>query len=423
MPGYLDSPQYQAMMAQILRGPQRGPQYPAEAGLNALADALQGYELRGMRKEGEARDAAVGQTYKDAFAPQVDPKLLAQQIDTQTPGTMENQSGSMVAPTQAQSIAKLLSNPDVANQIGPSIANSLIQSQAQASAPITPYQQQQLARQARLDDPDYKSTVAGRVAGAQANATLPADLEKASATQNFTAQQNQLSRDNQREVAGIRSGSVGSNVQSVQPLGDGTLLKVFRDGHTELTKLDGTPVAGARNDPKALFNQSAATSAGKAAGTAAEALPTTQANFDIINQTLDAFNDPAVKGQAGKALGFGGLLPTIPGVNSDFKSRVDQLQGQTFLQAFNTLRGGGQITEVEGAKATNAIARLQKAQTPDEFYSALREAKATFGTLFNAAKTRGGRGAVVPALQGPAPAAGGGGIDDLVNQYKTKKPQ
>lgn len=411
MQSYLDSPQYQALMAQVLKGSQRGPQYPAEAGINALATALQAYQLKGMTDKGEARDAAVGQTYKDAFAPQVDPKLLAQQMDTQTPATPENQSGSMVQPTQAQSIAKLLSNPDVANQVGPSIANSLIQSQAQANAPITPYQQAEL---------DQRSA-ASKEQGRQFDFQQIDHATEQRQTQTFQAGENEKNRQSRADAAAIRAGGVQSNVQSVQPLGDGTLLKVFRDGHTELTKLDGTPVAGARNDPKALFNQAAAGSAGKAAGTAAEALPTVSANFDVINQTLDAFNDPAVKGQAGKALGFGGLLPTIPGVNSDFKARVGQLQGQTFLQAFNTLRGGGQITEVEGAKATDAIARLQKAQTPDEFYGALRDAKQTFSTLFQAAKTRAGRGAVVPSLQTPA-AAPAGGIDDLVNQYKTKTP-
>ena len=37
------------------------------------------------------------------------------------------------------------------------------------------------------------------------------------------------------------------------------------------------------------------------------------------------------------------------------------------------LRGGGQITQIEGEKATNAIARLQRAQSYDAFREALLE--------------------------------------------------
>lgn len=201
-------------------------------------------------------------------------------------------------------------------------------------------------------------------------------------------------------IAGRSSNTNPGNVQSVQPLNDGTLLIVKRDGTTAHVTMDGQVVTGARFDPTTHFNMGAAGAAGKAAGTAAEAFPTVTANFDLINKTLSGFDDPAVKGQAGKSVGIGSYLPTIPGVNSDFRARQGQLQGQAFLQAFNTLRGGGQITEVEGEKATNAITRLQKAQTPTEFYSALRDAKGIFAQLYESARQRASRGAVVPALQG-----------------------
>ena len=39
----------------------------------------------------------------------------------------------------------------------------------------------------------------------------------------------------------------------------------------------------------------------------------------------------------------------IPGTDTtDFKERFKQIGGQAFLQAFDTLKGGGQITEIEG---------------------------------------------------------------------------
>lgn len=64
----------------------------------------------------------------------------------------------------------------------------------------------------------------------------------------------------------------------------------------------------------------------------------------------------------------------IPGTDAtDFKVVVDQIGGAAFLQAFESLKGGGQITEVEGKKATDAIARLNRSQSDKEFETALKD--------------------------------------------------
>lgn len=64
----------------------------------------------------------------------------------------------------------------------------------------------------------------------------------------------------------------------------------------------------------------------------------------------------------------------LPGTNArDFQVVLDQLGGAAFLQAFESLKGGGQITEVEGNKATAAIARLNRAQSDAEFETALKD--------------------------------------------------
>lgn len=65
------------------------------------------------------------------------------------------------------------------------------------------------------------------------------------------------------------------------------------------------------------------------------------------------------------------FVPGQPGY--DFRAKLEQLKGQTFLQAFNSLRGGGQITEVEGKKATDAIAALDNAQSRAQFVAALKK--------------------------------------------------
>jgi len=58
---------------------------------------------------------------------------------------------------------------------------------------------------------------------------------------------------------------------------------------------------------------------------------------------------------------------------ADAAARLYQIQGKAFLEAFESLKGAGQITEIEGTKATQAIARLDTAQSEAEFRASLLE--------------------------------------------------
>lgn len=70
--------------------------------------------------------------------------------------------------------------------------------------------------------------------------------------------------------------------------------------------------------------------------------------------------------------GLSSKLPIIPGTEQAAADALaQQVQGQTFLQAFNQLRGGGSITETEGNKATQAIGRLGRAQSKADYQAAL----------------------------------------------------
>ena len=79
--------------------------------------------------------------------------------------------------------------------------------------------------------------------------------------------------------------------------------------------------------------------------------------------------------------GFEGVVGAgIPGVRffegtqaADFDALLEQVQGGAFLKAFNDLKGGGQITEKEGEKATEAITRLSRFSSEVEFIRAARE--------------------------------------------------
>jgi hypothetical protein len=81
----------------------------------------------------------------------------------------------------------------------------------------------------------------------------------------------------------------------------------------------------------------------------------------------------------------------IPGTDAaDFTVLRNQLVGKQFLQAFQTLKGGGQITEVEGKKATDAIARMDTAQSEKEFRAAATEFRSVITAGLQRAKKKAG---------------------------------
>ena len=117
----------------------------------------------------------------------------------------------------------------------------------------------------------------------------------------------------------------------------------------------------------------------------------------------------------------------IPGTNAkDFQVVMDQMGGQTFLQAMESLRGTGQITEIEGKKASDAIARLNRAQSDGEFKSALEDFKGVINIgLKNARSTPDAIDVARGKLDGmpaaaPAAAARPTSIDDLLKKYGGK---
>lgn len=126
--------------------------------------------------------------------------------------------------------------------------------------------------------------------------------------------------------------------------------------------------------------------------------------------SIDAIlNDPALP----YATGWLEWTQNIPGTaGKRFGTRANQLKGQAFLQAFESLKGAGQITETEGQKATEAIGRLDTAQAPEDYAQALRELRELL--LLAATTPPGGAEARVtpdPAVDPatPAPATGTAG--------------
>jgi len=89
--------------------------------------------------------------------------------------------------------------------------------------------------------------------------------------------------------------------------------------------------------------------------------PAAEGNADSLLRTLnDVMTHPGFDKTVGNPDILNKPLQMIPqGDRRAFKQKYDQLAGQQFLAAFNQLKGGGSITEVEGAKAEQAIAALK----------------------------------------------------------------
>lgn len=92
----------------------------------------------------------------------------------------------------------------------------------------------------------------------------------------------------------------------------------------------------------------------------------------------------------------------VPGTDAtNFQVLMDQIGGAAFLQAFDSLKGGGQITEVEGKKATDAIARLNRSQSGPEFEQSLKDLREVMAA--GQARLGGAASQQAPAAQSAAP--------------------
>ena len=176
--------------------------------------------------------------------------------------------------------------------------------------------------------------------------------------------------------------------------------------------------------------KAAGTTTGKTQAAAAIALPNAIATSESLLGKIDAMiGTPAVKDKSGKVinagtaphpgftgavgmgrgytLGIPGIEQLIPGTPAaDFKARFDEIMGGAFLEAFETLKGGGAITETEGKKATAAKTRMSLAQSENEFLAAAREYKDIVKTGIERARKKAGQAS-----------SGGVDYDALVNKY------
>ena len=120
-----------------------------------------------------------------------------------------------------------------------------------------------------------------------------------------------------------------------------------------------------------------------------------QAQQELPTALLAASNDKKRinellnhKGLSG-VVGVPNALGMLPGTSeNDFKALLKQVQGGTFLTAAKSLKGTGAMSEIEGAKAEQAVARLQTAQSENAFKEALKDYESSIDNLLEIKKAQ-----------------------------------
>jgi hypothetical protein len=178
------------------------------------------------------------------------------------------------------------------------------------------------------------------------------------------------------QVSGAAGGTPGLFAPTVVRNPDGSFSFVQAGNQPGMqpvvNPLTGSPVG---SDPALQGAIAGARAGGKmTAESDAQALsdlPTVEASAAEMDTLLSELAAHPGKSQA---VGARSMLPVIPGSpTAGFVARLEQVQGKAFLQAYESLKGGGAITEIEGKKAEQAIGRLSRAQSEEDFNQAISD--------------------------------------------------
>jgi hypothetical protein len=152
--------------------------------------------------------------------------------------------------------------------------------------------------------------------------------------------------------------------------------------------------------PKDVSGKEAAEARGKAQGEAQAALPGALADAERTKASIDQLLNHEGLGSIVGPLDQYRPSWSLGESGNDALARYKQLQGQAFLQAYNLLKGGGAITDIEGKKAEAAMARLDRAQSEDTFKSALKDFRDAIESGVNKLKAKAGT-TTAPAASAP----------------------
>lgn len=161
----------------------------------------------------------------------------------------------------------------------------------------------------------------------------------------------------------------------------------------------------------AIETAGGSTSASEAAKNLQDARRNLPKVIQQTQQTLDTIAQLENNPDLGTITGLSGKFDPrnyMPGTGAQGAKALDaQLHGQAFLAAFESLKGGGQITEVEGQKATDALARLNRAQSEKDYRAALADYRSVIEAGLKRAIQQAG--AAPQETSGPRPGATEGG--------------
>ena len=188
-----------------------------------------------------------------------------------------------------------------------------------------------------------------------------------------------------RELLGIRGQSGGGNGGATGYLINQYMESTGADFPTALYAVqtglrqglqmnDGqiSPIQGVANSRGLIKkNEKIGTDVGEQTANAITDLPTIISNAQTASETIK--NLSASEG-LDRNLGMMSYFPNVAGSKaSDAANLMEQLQGKTFLEAYQTLKGAGQITNIEGEKASQAIAALKTSQSPESYRKNLQD--------------------------------------------------
>ena len=152
------------------------------------------------------------------------------------------------------------------------------------------------------------------------------------------------------------------------PTGTGTLLTP-KFGQPNVNAVPGTTPAGPGGAviPKDVAGAAAQTAQGKLQATKAFTMPEYEATTDRVLSRLDELTSH--KGIEAATGYFAGKLPIAPTPDArDFTARLAEVQGGTWLQGVQQMRGLGQLSNREGARIADAVSRLQSRDVSTSAY-------------------------------------------------------
>lgn len=126
--------------------------------------------------------------------------------------------------------------------------------------------------------------------------------------------------------------------------------------------------------------------------------------FNVLNQfeSHPGLSDLVGAKGGGAILSYAGKETPIAGTNAaGAKALLDQIKGQQFLQAFESLKGGGQISEKEGEAATKALSAINERTSEKDLKQNINTLRDILQKAQQRASTRAQQGYQRVSVQSP----------------------